>query len=31
VQGRTKVVSWMQGTYRNPHQYATRILARQAG
>lgn len=30
LQGGTKILSWMQGTYRSPHVYATRIVARQA-
>lgn len=30
VQGKTKILSWMQGTYRAPHRYYTRIVARQA-
>lgn len=30
VAGRTKIVSWMRGTYRNPHIYSTSIVARQA-
>lgn len=31
VQGRTKVVCWMRGTYRTPHGFRTGIVARQAG
>ena len=30
VRGRTKVVSWMRGSYRTPHLFRTAIVARQA-